>query len=70
MQVEISAPDERHFCDAKKIGNEVVFTCPECGYVRVINELGETRVESNGDSLALHSGMSYPVGIDPEYPMS
>ncbi len=62
---------ERHATTANEQGNTITFTCPTCGYVRIMDkETGELKLINIGDLEALHSGMSYPTGIDPEYPMS
>jgi hypothetical protein len=71
MQIEINTTSDRHVCDARKVANWITFRCPHCAYVRVMDEsTGEMKVLKQGDPDVLHSGLSYPAGIDPEYPMS
>ena len=62
---------ERHTTTPSKEGNTITFTCPICDYIRTMDkETGEMKLINPGDLEALHSGMAYPTGINPEYPMS
>lgn len=61
---------ERHECFSERKDNWVIFRCPQCEYVRWMNwETGEMKVRE-GDFMVLHSGMHYPVGIDPNTNMN
>jgi RNase P subunit RPR2 len=47
---------ERHVCEVEKNGDWVIYTCPNCDYVRRFNpKTGDMKVE-RGNELALHSG--------------
>lgn len=62
---------ERHATTANEQGNTITFTCPTCGYVRIMDkETGAMQLINPGNPEALHSGIAYPIGIDAEYPMS
>lgn len=62
---------ERHTTTTKQEGNTITFACPLCDYVRTMDkETGELKLINPGNPEVLHSGMAYPIGINPEYPMS
>lgn len=62
---------KRHTTTANEQGNTITFTCLACGYVRTMDkETGDLKLINPGDPEALHIGMAYPTGINPEYPMS
>jgi hypothetical protein len=70
-EITITTNTDHHVCDARKVANWITFRCPICAYVRVMDEsTGEMKVINPGDPDVLHSGLSFPTGIDPEYPMS
>lgn len=61
---------ERHECSSERKGDWIVFRCPQCDYVRKMHwETGEMKVRG-GDFMVLHSGMHYPLAIDPNTSMN
>lgn len=70
MRIEITTAPT-HSTESHRVGNWITFKCPTCDYVRTMNETtGEIKVVAKGDENVLHSGMSYPTGIDENYPMN
>jgi hypothetical protein len=65
MNIEINTDLPRHTCEARKFGNIIVFTCPQCDYVRSWNIATDKFIVTGDQPGVLHEGMSYPVGIDP-----
>ncbi len=71
MQVEITTPAPSHVTNARRVGDWITFTCEQCGYIRTLNAAtGDMQVVKQGEDGVLHSGMSYPAAIDPEYSMN
>ena len=71
MNIEITTPEPSHATTSRRVGDWITFTCEQCGYVRTMNAAtGDMQVVKQGEAGVLHSGMSYPEGIDPEYSMN
>jgi len=71
MQFEITTPAPSHVTTSRRVGDWITFTCPVCGYVRTMNAAtGDMQVVKQGEDGVLHSGMSYPAGIDENYSMN
>lgn len=68
MNIEITTPSHSHVTTSRRVGDWITFTCPVCGYVRTMNAAtGDMQVVKQGEDGVLHSGMSYPAGIDENY---
>ena len=54
-----------HTCNSVKNGDWIIFTCDQCkGYERRLNwKTGEMKINSGG-SMAQHSGVYIPVGVE------
>jgi len=71
MNIEITTPSHSHVTTSRRVGDWITFTCPVCGYVRTMNAAtGDMQVVKQGEDGVLHSGMSYPAGIDENYSMN
>ena len=71
MNIEITTPSHPHVTTSRRVGDWITFTCPVCGYVRTMNAAtGDMQVVKQGEDGVLHSGMSYPAGIDENYSMN
>jgi len=69
-QYDSNHEEERHECFSERKGTWIIFRCPECDYVRRMNwETGEMKVRG-GEFSVLHSGMHYPIGINPNANMN
>ena len=56
---------ERHQCEAERNEDWLIFTCPQCDYIRRLNwRTGEMK-SKGGSSEVLHEGYYQPPGIDP-----
>ena len=64
MQIIDATNQERHICTGRKAGNNIVFTCSECSYERIVDVKGNMKVIDHGEDGILHEGMYYPTGID------
>ncbi len=57
---------ERHECESRRKGDLIIFKCPQCNYERHMNiQTGEMYVKE-GNMTALHSGMHWPIGVQPD----
>ena len=55
---------EQHTCEAARVGEWLIFKCPNCAYERRFNRsTGKMEVQP-GDPDAMHEGQYVPVGID------
>lgn len=69
MSMKIKSLDfghEKHSCTSERKGDWIIFTCPECDYVRKLNFKTSEMKVTGGTMTALHSGFHVPVGIQPE----
>lgn len=70
MQINFRINDEspRHQCDARRDGDWVIFTCPQCdGYERKLNlHNGKMTARPGEDPLVLHEGVFVPADLTTE----
>lgn len=57
---------EKHTCTSEKKGDWIIFTCPDCDYVRKLNYKTQEMKVSGGNITTAHSGLHIPVGLQPE----
>ncbi len=56
---------ERHLCESQRHGDWILFTCPNCDFVREINYKTGTMNTTGGEVNVMHDGTHLPTGIDP-----
>lgn len=70
MQINFRINDElpRHPCTARREGDWIIFTCPQCdGYERRLNiRSGKISLSPGDDPFILHEGVFVPDSITAE----
>lgn len=64
-QFEIQSDLDRHECVSWLEGQNIIFRCTQCSFVRQVNlATGQLSVLHKGDDNALHSGSHQPINTN------